>query len=111
MKLRNVYICLCGIGILLPYSQFLPWLQANGLDLRLFVSELFVTRVGAFFGFDVFVSAVVLFVFIAVEGRRTAPRSRWLPVVATLACGVSAGLPLFHYLRQRSLDADSQIQV
>jgi hypothetical protein len=45
---------------------------------------LFATRIGAFFGLDVVVSAIVLFVFIATEGRRMALSTRWLPVVATL---------------------------
>jgi hypothetical protein len=31
----------------------------------------------------------------------------WLPVVATLVVGVSLGLPLFLYMRQRCLDADT----
>lgn len=107
MKLRHVYLFLCVLGILIPYSQFLPWLAANGLDLPRFVSELFGTRIGAFFGLDVLVSAVVLFVFIAEEGRRVAAGTLWLPVVATLVCGVSAGFPLFLYLRRRKLDAGS----
>jgi hypothetical protein len=31
----------------------------------------------------------------------------WLPVVATLVVGVSLGLPLFLYMRQRGLDANT----
>lgn len=104
MRLRHAYLYLCVLGVLLPYSQFLPWLAENGLDLPRFVSDLFTTRIGGFFGLDVLVSAVVLFVFIVAEGRRTAADNLWLPVVATLACGVSAGFPLFLYMRQRKLD-------
>ena len=59
----------------------------------------------AFFGLDVLVSALVLFVFVAAEGRRLAMTLLWLPIVATLLVGVSLGLPLFLYLRQRRLDA------
>ena len=108
MKLRHVYLFLCILGILIPYSQFVPWLAENGLDLPSFVSELFSTRIGAFFGLDVLVSAVVLFVFIAEEGRRAAAGTLWLPVIATLACGVSAGFPLFLYLRRQKLDASTE---
>ncbi|HET9333088.1 MAG TPA: DUF2834 domain-containing protein [Gemmatimonadota bacterium] len=105
MKLRHVYLTLSLLGILIPFFFFLPWLTENGVDLPLFFSELFSTRVGGFFGLDVFVSAAVLFVFVAVEGRRVAASARWLAVAVTLACGVSAGLPLFLYLRQRTRDA------
>lgn len=53
---------------------------------------------------DVIVSALVLFVFIWLEGLRLAIRHLWLPVPATVLVGVSLGFPLFLYLRQRELD-------
>ena len=105
MSLRHVYIGLCLLGAVLPYSQFVPWLDAHGLDLSLFFSELFSTRIGAFFGLDVLVSALVLFVFMTAEGRRLGMKKLWLPVIATIAVGVSLGLPLFLYMRQSTLDA------
>ena len=104
MRVRYIYLGLCFLGAALPCSQLAPWLLTHGLDLRLFVSELFSTRIGAFFGLDVIVSALVLFVFIGVEGRRLAIRSLWLPVVATSAVGVSLGFPLFLYMRQLKLE-------
>ena len=107
MRLRHVYLVLCVLGTVLPYWQFVPWLASHGLDLSLFISELFSTRIGAFFGLDVIASALVLFVFVAVEGRRLALRTWWIPVIATLAVGVSLGLPLFLYLRQLNLEAPS----
>ena len=57
---------------------------------------------------DVIVSAVVLFVFIGVEARRLAIQKLWVPVIATCAVGVSLGFPLFLYMRQRKLDAQSR---
>lgn len=85
----------------------MPWLLTHGLNLPLFFSELFSTRIGAFFGIDVIISALVLFVFIAAEGRRLVMRNLWLPVVATCAVGVSLGFPLFLYMRQLKLDAET----
>ena len=107
MKLRHVYLCLCFFGAALPCWKLLPWLMTHGLNLRLFFSELFSTQVGGFFGMDVIVSALVLFVFIGVEGRRLAIQNLWVPVVATCAIGVSLGFPLFLYMRQLKLEAQS----
>jgi hypothetical protein len=76
----------------------------HALDIDLFMRELFATRIGAFFAFDVVVSALAFFVFVFTEGT-TRVRHVWLPVVATLVVGVSLGLPLFLYMRQRGLDA------
>ncbi len=107
MKTRHAYLILCALGVLLPYWQFVPWLAEHGLDLRLFVRELFSTRVGGFFGMDVIVSAGVLCFFVATEGRRLGVRHRWLPVAAVLCVGVSLGLPLFLYLRQLHMDGSA----
>ena len=107
MRLRYIYLFLCFLGAALPLWQLLPWLMIHGLDLRLFFSELFSTRVGAFFGMDVIVSALVLFVFMSVEGRRLALQHLWVPVVATCAVGVSLGFPLFLFMRQLKLEAQS----
>ena len=104
MKIRHVYLGLCVPGFLLPYFQLIPWLSAHGLDLPLLFNELFATRIGAFFGMDVIVSALVLFTFIWLEGRRLAICHLWLPALATVLVGVSLGFPLFLYLRQRALD-------
>jgi hypothetical protein len=105
MRLRYIYLCLCSLGAAVPYSQLVPWVVTHGLDPPLFVSELFSTHIGGFFGMDVIVSALVLFVFIGAEGRRLAMHNLWVPVVATVAVGVSLGLPLFLYLRQLKLEA------
>jgi hypothetical protein len=99
------YLCLCVLGVVVPYSQFIPWLSQHGLDMDLFMRELFATRIGAFFAFDVVVSALALFVFVFGERKTARVRHVWLPVVATLVVGVSLGLPLFLYMRQRCLDA------
>jgi hypothetical protein len=104
--MRGLYLFLALIGAALPYSQFLPWLAEHGLNLPLFFSELFATRIGAFFGFDVLISAVVLIGFIQREGAKRGIRLLWLPIAATCLIGVSCGLPLFLYLRERQSATD-----
>ncbi len=100
MSTRYVYLGLCVLGLVLPYWQFIPWLLEHGFDLPRFAAELFSTRIGAFFGLDVIVSACVLLVFVIVQGRRDHVPHLWVPVAGTLAVGVSFGLPLFLYLRE-----------
>jgi hypothetical protein len=102
MSRKNVYLFLCLLGFALPYWQFVPWVMANGLNMRLFFEQLFANRIGAFFGMDVFVSAVSLLVFARSERSRLGPVARWLPLIAVLSVGVSLGLPLLLYLRERN---------
>ncbi len=104
MKTRHFYLACSVLGLLLPYSLFLPWLLEHGLDLALFVRELFANRISAFFAMDVIVSAIVLIWFIQSEGKRLQVRLLWLPTVGTLLAGVSFGFPLFLFLRQVTLD-------
>jgi Terpene cyclase DEP1 len=104
MKPKTLYLVLCFAGLLLPYWQFIPWVLQHGLNLSLFVRELFANRIGAFFGMDVIVSAVALLVFARIESARLGIRRRWLVVVAVVTVGVSLALPLFLYLRDSELE-------
>jgi hypothetical protein len=105
MKPKNLYLLLCIVGTVLPWSQFLPFLRENGLDLRLFFEQLFSNRIGAFFAWDVIVSSLVLWAFVFVEGRRAGVKNLWAPIAANLAVGVSLGLPLFLYMRERRMES------
>jgi hypothetical protein len=105
MSLRLVYLLLGAIGTVVPYAPFVQWLRAQRMDAGIagrFVAELFSTRIGAFFGLDVLVAALVLFVFVAAE-RRAGSRARiWTVLLGTLGVGVSLGLPLYLYERERA---------
>ena len=100
MRPKNLYLALCILGTVLPYSQFLPFIREHGLNLRAFVEQLFATHVGGFFGWDVIVSSIVLWVMVMVESRRARIAHPWIPIAANLAVGVSLGLPLFLYMRE-----------
>lgn len=104
MKPKSLYLVLCILGTVLPYSQFVPFLREHGLDLGLAFEQLFANRISGFFGMDVIVSSVVLWVLVVVEGRRAGVKYLWAPIVANLAVGVSLGLPLFLYLREARLE-------
>jgi Protein of unknown function DUF2834 len=54
---------------------------------------------------DVVVSAVVLLAFTRIEGATPGICRRWLVLVAVLTVGVSLGLPLFLYMRERAMEA------
>jgi hypothetical protein len=105
MKLRYLYLFFAVVGLILPYSQLIPWIvEHHALNMPLFIRDLFANRISAFFALDVIVSAIVLILFIQIEGRRLGMPLLWLPIVAVLLVGGSLGLPLFLYLRQLQLD-------
>ena len=99
--MKKFYLFLCVIGFLLPYSQFTIWLFENGLDVSKFFEAIVGSRIGLFAWLDVAVSAVVLIGFILSQREYIPRRAVVLSLIATLSVGVSFGLPLFLYFREK----------
>jgi hypothetical protein len=105
MKTKQIlYLTLCIAGTILPYSQFIPFLREHGLDAPLLVHQLFANKISSFFGLDVIVSSVALWIFVSSEGGRLKMRHLWIYFASILLVGVSLGLPLFLLMRQSKLD-------
>ena len=102
MTLKTVYLLLCIVGTVLPLWEFSPWVLENGMNIRLFIEQMFPNRVAGTFSIDVLISSVVLWVFVLTEGPRARVPHLWAPLLANIVAGVSSGLPLFLYLRERS---------
>ena len=101
--MRKLYLFLAVIGWVLPYYFFLPFLVANGLDLRLLVSQLLANDISTFFAVDLIITAVVFLLFSYRESQRLGMGRWWVYVVATLLVGPSFALPLFLYVREPRL--------
>lgn len=101
--MQILYLIAAILGAVLPLSQLIPFLRTHGLDLKLFFTLLFSNNVSGFFGMDVIVSSLVLWIFVFSEGRRLGMRHRWIYVVCNLTVGVSLALPLFLLFRERAL--------
>ncbi len=102
MSRRHLFLLLAVLGFVLPYWQLIPWVLEHGPDLGALVTELFSTRIGAFFGLDVMVSAVALLMFIAGERSQLRVPQVWTAVLGTLVVGVSFGLPFYLFLREKA---------
>jgi hypothetical protein len=109
MKLKTVYLILSVLALVVPYWKFVPWVIDNGPNLRLLIEQLFANRIAAFFGLDVIVCVVVIWVFVRAEGTRLGVRMLWLPVLATLTVGAALGLALFLYLRELRVEEAGRV--
>lgn len=106
-----LYLIAAILGTALPLSQFIPFLTAHGLDIPLFFQQLFQNHVSSFFGMDVIVSSLVLWLFVFSEGRQRGMSNLWLYVVCNLAVGVSLALPLFLFFRERKTNAGNAVSL
>jgi len=109
MKPKHFYLLSCILGAAIPYWPFLRWLGENGLRPSLFVQQMFANHISTFFVLDVVISALVLLRFSASEGARLHLKNRWLILLSVLLVGVSLGLPLFLYFRERQLEQSSSM--
>ncbi len=103
--MRGWFLVLTICGLVLPYWFFVPWVLQHGPNLVLLITELFSTKIGAFFGVDVGLSAVTAIAFIRREGAQLRMQHLWLPVAAICLVGVSCGLPLFLFMRESQTTA------
>ena len=102
--IQITYLILCIVGTILPYSQFVPFLAEHGLNLQLFFEQVFVNRISGFFGIDLIISSLILWIFVFWEGSRLGMKNLWVYIASNLLVGVSLGLPLFLLMRQRKLE-------
>jgi hypothetical protein len=104
MNRKHIYLFLCFLGVVLPYSQLFPWIGENGMNFALLFRLFFANGVTGTCVLDVLVTSAIVVTFIIVEGRRLGMRTFWLPLVGLPAMGVPFALPMFLYLRERALE-------
>lgn len=101
--MRKLYLSLAIIGFAVPYAFFLAFLRQNGLDLELFVNQLFANNISTFFAVDLIISAATFWVFLLRESQRRQMKNWWLFILATLFIGPSFAWPLFLYYREKRM--------
>ncbi len=107
IKIKYVYLFLCIIGFILPYSQIIPLLIEGNFGIQFIINQLFINRVSTLFAFDLFVTATVFIIFALYEGVKLKIKHLWIPFIATILVGASLGFPLFLYLREINLEKNN----
>jgi hypothetical protein len=102
--LKTAYSVLCIAGTVLPISQFVKFLLAEGLNIDAFFGQLFANDISSFFGLDLMLSSLVLWLFVFTEGTRLKMKNLWVYVASNLLVGVSLALPLFLLMRHRKIE-------
>jgi hypothetical protein len=105
--MKTIYAVLCILGFVVPYYFFVSFLLSHGLDVGLFLNQLFANPVAAFFAADVVISSLVFWVFVYEETRKRPIKLWWISIIADLAVGVSLGLPLFLLLREIEMERET----
>lgn len=109
MNRKNIYLTLAFIGLLVPYYFLFKFLGANGLDIPLFLQQLFANNISTFFAVDLVISIIVFWVYLIAEATKLQMKNQWLYILASLTVGLSFALPLFLYFRERKLQSTARM--
>lgn len=102
---ERLLLALTIIGFIVPNVCVGIFLANEGLDISGYFSLWTASTPSTQLLLDLVIAALALFVWAAVEGPRARIKRWWLCIPATLLVGLCFGLPLFLWMRERTLNA------
>jgi len=93
--MKPFLILCCIAGTIIPYYFAAPFFLAHGVNLRLFLAELFATPISTFFAADLLLSSVIFLSWSCRESKTRNISGWWLVLLSNLLVGLSLALPLF----------------
>jgi len=102
--LSTFYLISCILGTFLPLYFVFGFIQENGgVDLSLFISELFSNKASGTFSSDLLFSSFVFLVFIFFDSKEKHGIPNILVFIGlNLTIGLSSALPLYLYFREKA---------
>jgi Terpene cyclase DEP1 len=88
-------IACCVVGLVVPYWFALPFFLMYGMNFRLFLQEIFATRISSFFAADLIIASLIFLSWSRRDAREKNLPNWWLVLVANLLVGLSLALPLY----------------
>lgn len=101
---KIIYLLLAILGIILPFTQFVPWSNANGFNIGLMISHAFANQIAAGIAIDAVLAALAIILFIVFDSKEKKVKYWWVPIAGIFVSGISFALPFYLYLRERSLE-------
>ncbi|MEO0386769.1 MAG: DUF2834 domain-containing protein [Pseudomonadota bacterium] len=102
--LRLTYLVLAVIGSVLPMFYFVRWFQDNNWSIVEMANVAWhANDATTGLTYDLTIAAIALTVFIIAEARARGDFLSLIAIPATFCIGVSCGLPLYLFLRSRTL--------
>jgi len=96
------YLGLAIIGTIIPYVAFVPWFLQNDVVNLQFLIEAIANPISIFAWLHIIVAAAALLGFIVYDGQKNQVKWRFVAIAGTLSIGVSCGLPLYLYFREKA---------
>lgn len=101
--MKYIYLILAILGAVIPLSEFVSFINENGLDFSILLNQAFDNHISAFAWLDVIITVIVIVVMTIDFGRKSEVRHLWIPILASFTVGASLGLPLLMFMREQQL--------
>ena len=98
---QQLYLAMTIIGTLAPPIAGATYLFEHGYNPAHLMPAIFSSPVSAMVGINVIIGCITLAILMHTEGRELGVKT-WLPILAITVVGISSGLPLYLYLRERA---------
>ena len=99
--MRPVFLLLAIWGAIHPMYYFLQWFRTEGISIMGMVDAWHANAASSGLVWDLTIAAIALTVWIVFEFRKSKNTLSLLAIPATFLIGVSCGLPLYLFLRDR----------
>ncbi len=110
MKVKHFYLILTGLGIVVPYYFFIPYLSKNSFSLSIFLDMAFRDSIASFLSWDLVMTVLVAIVLILVESKRLKIKRFWIPIMCIFFINLAFGFPLFLYMRERKIENNNYVK-
>lgn len=99
---KNFYLAMMIIGTVVPWYFFSGFIAENGAGLAGFADALYMNGAAGGAVSDLLLSSAVFWVWSFADARKHGVGNWWLVIPATLAVGLSLGMPLYLWMRARA---------
>ena len=100
--MKLFYLATAVFGTFLPWLYFAGFVAENGVNVPLFIAQIFATKPSAGFTADLLISSAVFWAWSWNDAREKNVPGWWLTIPAILLVGLSLGLPLYLWLREQA---------
>ena len=100
---ERLLLILTVVGFIVPNAFVIAFLIDEGIEIGRFFSLWTASLPSTQLVFDLVIASLAFFVWATLEGPRAGIRRWWLCIPATLLVGFCFGLPLFLWMRERTL--------
>ena len=99
--MKKLYLLLAIIGAFAPDYFFFQFIQAEGVNLKAFISALFVNGAASSFTLDLLLSSLIFWLFMFHQFKESNGPKPFLFIFLNLAIGLCCAMPAYLYAREK----------